>query len=109
MSRLAANYASRLAGAQNYFTRANIIGSAVLVAVGTVVITVGAVLNISPTLKWFNHGLEPDDRQRRGLTRLFARQSALLAGTWTISGAISVLLNLDGGMGVVVATAFGVV
>jgi len=132
MSSLAANYASRLAGAyllsitaavailiplggealtgaQNYFTRANIIGSAVLVAVGTVVITVGAVLNISPTLKWFNHGLEPDDQQRKGLTRLFARQSALLAGTWTISGAISVLLNLDGGLGVVVATAFGVV
>jgi len=132
MSRLAANYASRLAGAyllsitaavailiplggealtgaQNYFTRANIIGSAVLVAVGTVVITVGAALNISPTLKWFNHGLEPDDRQRKGLTRLFARQSALLAGTWMISGAISVLLNLDGGIGVVVATAFGVV
>ena len=132
MSRLAANYASRLAGAyllsitaavailiplggealtgaQNYFTRSNIIGSAVLVVIGTLVIGVGGVLNISPTLKWFNHGLEPDDRQRKGLTRLLARQSVLLAGTWIVSGAISILLNFGGGIGIVVATAFGVV
>ena len=132
MSRLAANYASRLAGAyllsitaavailiplggealtgaQNYFTRSNIIGSAVLVVIGTLVIGVGGVLNISPTLKWFNHGLEPDERQRKGLTRLLARQSALLAGTWIVSGAISILLNFGGGIGIVVATAFGVV
>jgi adenylate cyclase len=132
MSRLAVDYAGRLAGAyllsitaavailiplggealtgaQNYFTTANIIGSAVLVAVGTIVIFTGGVLNISPTLKWFNHGLEPDDRQRKALTRLLTRQSVLLSGTWVVSGAISVLLNLGGGMGVVVATAFGVV
>ncbi len=132
MSRLAANYASRLAGAyllsitaavailiplggealtgaQNYFTRSNIIGSAVLVVVGTLAIWIGGVLNISPTLKWFNHGLEPNDRQRKGLTRLLARQSVLLAGTWIVSGAISILLNFDGGIGIVVATAFGVV
>ena len=90
MSRLAINYASRLAGAyllsiaaavaiviplggealtgaQNYFTTRNIIGSAVLVAVGTLVVAVGGLLNIAPTLSWFIPGLEPDDRQRRGV------------------------------------------
>ena len=126
MSRLAANYASRLAGAyllsitaavailiplggeallgaQNYFSQKNIIGSAVLVAVGTIVVFIGGVLNITPTLRWFIPGLEPDDRQRKALTRLLARQSMLLAGTWVISGAISMLLNLDGGVGIVVA------
>ena len=131
MSGLAANYAGRLAGAyllsitaavailiplggealtgaQNYFTRSNIIGSAVLVAVGTLVIAVGGALNIVPTLRWFDHGLEPDDRQRKALTRLLARQSVLLAGTWIVSGTISAVLNKGGGIGIVVATAFGV-
>jgi adenylate cyclase len=131
MSRLAVNYASRLAGAyllsitaavailiplggdaltgaQAYFTRANIIGSAVLVGVGTIVIFTGGVLNIVPTLRWFNAGAEPTDRQRKGLTRLLARQSALLSGTWVVSGTISVLLN-HADTGVVLATAFGVV
>ena len=131
MSRLAANYASRLAGAyllsvssavailiplggeallgaQNYFSQKNIIGSAVQVAVGTVVVFFGGVLNITPTLRWFIPGLKPDERQRKSLTRLLARQSMLLAGTWVISGAISMLLNLDGGVGILVPTALGV-
>src|ERR1700712_3997546 len=117
MSRLAADYASRLAGAyllsitaavailiplggealtgaQNYFTTQNIVTSAILVAVGTIVVTVGGILNISPTLRWFNPGLEPDDRQRKSLTRMLARQCVLLAGTWVVSGVISVLLNV---------------
>ena len=132
MSRLAANYASRLAGAyllsitaavailiplggeallgaQNYFSESNIIGSAVLVAVSTVAIAVGGVVNIAPTLRWFIPGLEPDDRQRKSLTRLLGRQSGLLAGTWAIAGACSVLLNLDGGIRIIAPTALGVV
>jgi class 3 adenylate cyclase len=132
MSGLAINYATRLAGAyllsvsaavailiplggeallgtQHYFTPKNIIGSAVLVTVGTVVVAVGGALNITPTLRWFDHGLEPDERQRNALTRLLARQSALLAGTWVVSGAISVALNPDGGIGIIVPTVLGVV
>jgi adenylate cyclase len=131
MSRLAVNYAGRLAaayllsitaavailiplggealtGAQNYFTTQNIVASAVLVAVGTIAVAVGGVLNISPTLRWVDAGDEPDERQRKGLTRMLARQSVLLAGTWAVSGVISVLLNLGDGAGIVVATAFGV-
>src|SRR5512133_1396295 len=97
MSRLAVKYASRLAGAyllsitaavailiplggeallgtQNYFGPKNIIGSAVLVAIGTAVITIGGVLNIVPTLRWFIPGLDPDEGQRKSLTRLLGRQ-----------------------------------
>ena len=132
MSRLAANYASRLAGAyllsvtaavailiplggeallgaQNYFSQKNITGSAVLVTVGTIAVAVGGVLNIVPTLHWFIPGHDPDERQRKALTRLLGRQSMILAGTWVVSGAISVLLNLDGGVRIVVPTALGVV
>ncbi len=131
MSRLAINYAGRLAGAyllsvasaiaiviplggealigaQNYFTQRNIIVSAVSVVVGTIVVAVGGLLNIAPTLRWFDPGLEPDDRQRRGLMRLLTRQSLLLAGTWAVSGAVSTLLNIDGGIGIVVPSVIGV-
>lgn len=131
MSRLAVDYASRLAGAyllsitaavailiplggqallgaQNYFTPKNIIGSAVLVVIGTIAVSAGGVLNISPTLRWFVPGETPDERQRKSLTRLLTRQSVLLWGTWMVSGAISVALNVDGGVGVIVPTALGV-
>jgi class 3 adenylate cyclase len=132
MSRLAADYAGRLAGAyllsvtaavailiplggeallgaQNYFSEKNIIGSAVLVVVGTLVIAAGGVMNIVPTLRWFIPGHEPDERQRKALTRLLARQTLLLSGTWIVSGTISALLNVEGGVGVIVPTALGVV
>jgi adenylate cyclase len=132
MSRLAADYATRLAGAyllsisaavailiplggeallgtQNYFTNRNIIGSAVLVALSTIAVAAGGVLNISPTLRWFVSGAEPDEHQRKSLTRLLSRSCAILAGAWVVSGVISLLLNLDGGVGVIVPTVLGVV
>src|SRR5690349_19352055 len=132
MSRLAADYAGRLAGAyllsitaavailiplggeallgtQNYFTTKNILGSAVLVAVSTVVVAGAGVTNILPTLRWFGPGLEPDEQQRKSLTRLLARQCAILAGTWVVSGAISISLNFERGIGVIVPTVLGVV
>ncbi|GFG55631.1 adenylate/guanylate cyclase domain-containing protein [Mycolicibacterium agri] len=131
MSRLAVNYAGRLAvayllsvtaaiailiplggeallGAQNYFTAKNIIGSAVLIVVGTAAVAVGGALNILPTLKWFDAGEKPNARQRKALTRLLARQSALLAGVWALSGAVSIILNHDGGVGIMVPTVVGV-
>ncbi|OBK80062.1 adenylate/guanylate cyclase domain-containing protein [Mycobacterium sp. 1274761.0] len=132
MSRMAADYAGRLAaayllsvsaavailiplggqaltGAHNYFTTTNIVASAVLVAISTIVVVIGGIMNIIPTLRWFSAGLEPDDNQRRALTRLLTRQSSLLAGTWVVSGAMSVLINHDGGIPVIVPTALGVI
>jgi adenylate cyclase len=131
MSGLAVNYASRLAvayllsvsaavsiliplggvaliGAQNYFTQRNITISAVLIVLGAVVVFVGGFLNIRPTLRWYEAGEQPDERQRRGLTRLLARQSMLLAGTWVVSGALSIAFNAGGGIGIIVPTALGV-
>lgn len=131
MSRLATDYAARLVGAyllsisasvailiplggeallgaQNYFSQKNIIGAAVLVAVSTIVVAVGGVMNIVPTLRWFSAGLEPDEGQRKALTRLLGRQCVLLVGTWVASGTISVLLNRDGGASIMVPTALGV-
>jgi adenylate cyclase len=58
-----------LLGTQHYFTPRNIIGSAVLAAVGTIAVAIGAVLNIAPTLRWFTPGLEPDERQRKASLR----------------------------------------
>ncbi|HKV22171.1 MAG TPA: adenylate/guanylate cyclase domain-containing protein [Mycobacterium sp.] len=132
MSRLAATYAGRLAGAyllsitaavailiplgdeallgtQNYFSAKNIVGSAVLVSLSTVVVAGGAVWSIMPTVRWFDAGVEPDARQRKSLTGLLARQSILLASTWVVSGAVSILLNLGGGVGIIVPTVVGVV
>ncbi len=131
MSRLAVDYAGRLAGAyllsitaavailvplggeallgaQNYFTPRNIIASAALVVVGTMAVTVGGVKSITPTLRWYEAGREPDARQRKALTRLLARQSVILAGTWVVSGAVSAAMNIDGGIGIIVPTALGV-
>jgi adenylate cyclase len=131
MSRLAVDYAGRLAGAyvlsvsaavailiplggeallgtQHYFTPKNIVSSAVLVTVGIVAVAIGGALNIMPTLRWFDHGLEPDERQRKALTRLLARQSSLLASTWVVSGAISITMNTSGGIGIIVPTVLGV-
>src|SRR3954447_21842116 len=98
MSRLAANYAGRLAGAyllsitaavailiplggealtgaEHYFTTQNIVVSAVLVTVGTLAAAGGGVDNIWQTLRGVDPGHEPEDRRRRGSTRMLARQS----------------------------------
>nr|WP_102142152.1 adenylate/guanylate cyclase domain-containing protein [Mycobacterium sp. QGD 101] len=98
-----------LGGAAAYFSTANVIISVVLVVVGTIVVAVGGALNIAPTLRWFVPGHAPDPRQRRVAMKLLGRQSALLAATWFVSGAISVLMNLDGGVSIAVPTLFGVV
>jgi adenylate cyclase len=95
--------------AQTYFTERNIVLSAVLIAVGAVAVAVGAMLNIAPSLRWFIPGSEPDARQRRATKRLLGWQSAILAATWVVSGAIAILLNLDGGVGVAVPTLLGIV
>jgi adenylate cyclase len=91
-----------LSGAHAYFTRTNMIAAVVLVALGTVAIAIGAVLNIAPVLPWLVPGRQPDSHQRQTAMKVVSRQSTLLVATWAVSGGISVLLNLDGGMGVAV-------
>jgi adenylate cyclase len=98
-----------LGGARMYFTEANVIAATGLAIVGIVAVGVGGILNIYPTLRWFVPGQVPDAGQRRGAMRLVGRQSAILSGTWAVSGAIIVLLNLGKGAAVVVPTLLGVV
>ncbi len=80
-----------------------------LVAVGTMVIAVGGVLNISPTLRWFIPGLEPDDRQRKGVDE--TARPPVRAARGDVGGQRRHLRRcstIGGGIGIVVATAFGV-
>jgi adenylate cyclase len=98
-----------LGGARAYFTEKNVIAAAVLVVLGTMAIAVGGVMNIRPTLRWFVPGEEPNADQHRAAIRLVGRQSALIAATWAVSGAIVALLNVDAGAAVMVPTFIGVV
>ena len=95
-------------GSQAYITEKNVIAAAVLVAVAIVAVALGAVLNLRPTLRWFVVGREPDPRQRRAAMRLVNRQSAILAATWAISGAIFIVINIRVGAAFWVPTLLGV-
>lgn len=81
-------------GAHEYFNRTNVITSVVLVTFGAITVAIGGVRNITP-----------DHRQTA--TKIISRQSILLVATWAVSGAISLLLNLDGGISVAVPTLLG--
>jgi adenylate cyclase len=66
-------------------------------------------MNVAGTLRWFVPGMEPDPSQCRTARKTLTRQSAILSGTWAMSGVIFVLLNLDGGATIAVPTFLGVV
>jgi adenylate cyclase len=95
--------------ARAYFTETNIIAAVVSVIVGMVCVAVAGVINITPTLRWFVAGQEPNPDQRRSAKRLVGRQSAILSATWGVSGAVIALLNLRAGAAVAVPTLIGVV
>lgn len=95
--------------AHTYFTEKNVITAVALVVVGTLATAAGGVLNIAPALRWFTSRKQPDINQRRAAMKLVNRQSAILAATWIVSGAIYVLFNLDGGAAIAVPTLLGVV
>jgi adenylate cyclase len=96
-------------GARAYFTEKNVITPVVLVVLGTTAIAVGGVMNVRPTLRWFVPGREPNADQRRAAMRLVGRQSAIIAATWAVSGAVVTLLNIDAGAAVAMPTLIGVV
>ena len=132
MSRLAVNYASRLAGAYLLSITAAV---AILIPLGGEALHRGAeLLHPEEHHRLCGVGRRRHDRGHRrrraehhadaalvrsrpgtgrssakSVDRMLARQSVILAGTWVVSGAVSVLLNIDGGVGIVVPTALGVV
>ncbi|GBE68091.1 putative adenylate cyclase [Mycobacterium sp. MFM001] len=83
--------------------------SLAVVILGTVVVFVAGVMVIAPSLRWFAAGEEPDANQRAAAMKLMRNQSIVLAATWVVSGALFVLLDLDGGPTVAVATGLAVV
>jgi adenylate cyclase len=96
-------------GAYAYFGAKNMIAAVILVVLGAIAVAVGGAMNLAPALRWFVAGQQPNPAQRRTATRLVRRQSLILAATWAASGAIFLVLNLDGGMTLAVATLLAVV
>jgi adenylate cyclase len=96
-------------GAHAYFAAKNIIAAVLLVVLGSVAVAVAGVMNLAPALRWFVIGQQPDPGQRRTAMRIVSRQSMILAATWAGSGVIFMLLNLDGGVLLAVATLLAVV
>jgi adenylate cyclase len=95
--------------ASGYFSEKSLITAFVLVVVAMVTVAVSGVINLAPTLRWFIPGREPDPSQRRAAMKLVGRQSLILAATWVASGAIYILVNLNGGVTVAVLTLLGIV
>lgn len=98
-----------LAALHPHFSAKYVVTSVTLVGLGSVAVFAGGVLLIIPALRWFIPGREPDTRQRRAAMNLVRNQSILLSATWAASGASFVLLDLDGGLTVAVATGLAVV
>jgi adenylate cyclase len=70
----------------------------VLVVLATVGVAVAGVLSLAPTLRWYVAGDEPTAQQREAATKIVGRQSAILLTAWCVAGAIFALLNLAGGV-----------
>ena len=66
-------------------------------------------MNFAPALRWFSRGRVPDTDERRAAMRIISRQSMILSATWAVSGVVMVVLNLHGGLAIVVPTLLGVV
>jgi adenylate cyclase len=73
-----------------------------LVVVALLVVAVGSVLNVLPSLRWYVAGTEPTPRQRRSALHVARRTSLLLVATWVGSGLIVVLANLHAALKVAV-------
>lgn len=98
-----------VAGAHAYFGTKNVIAVVCLIGLGSMAIAVAGVINIAPALRWYSLQQKPNLYQRRSAMRIVGRQSVILAATWAISGIVMVLLNLSGGLAVVVPTLLGAI
>jgi class 3 adenylate cyclase len=94
-------------GAHAYFTRTNVIATLMLVVAATITVAICGALNIAPALRWLVLDREPDSHQRSFALKVVSRQSMLLVAAWAVTGGISVLLNIDGGIGIAVPTLLG--
>jgi class 3 adenylate cyclase len=89
-------------------TKANLVILIGLVLASLVGTAAGAYWSISPSLRWFVTGLEPNAVQRSHAINLVRRETAILVMTWLISGAAFIVANLGSGLGSVALLVFGV-
>jgi class 3 adenylate cyclase len=126
LRRHAAGYAGRLAGAHLLaigaaiaiviplglrpipgLLAANLVTAGLVVLAQTVAVAIGGYTIITPALRWYAVGAQPDSRQRRAARRLVRRQSMILAAAWSIGAAAVVMLNLNSWTVVGLPTAVG--
>lgn len=78
-------------------TTGNVITLVAVGVIGTVTVAIGAVLIITPSLRWVAAGLQPTDAQLRAATKTMRRQTAITLAPWGLAAAIMVPLNLHAG------------
>lgn len=80
-------------GTHSLVPQANLTPLLSVVLFGTLLAAVGGYRIITPSLRWFDAGIEPDERQRRAAINMIRRQSVLLLSIWLLSGAIFIALS----------------
>lgn len=75
-----------------------IVVSAILVIVGTAMVTGGAVAIISPSLRWLGKR-EPTDAERQDTLKITRRQAAVTVAPWVLTGVVLIVWDLDAGPG----------
>ncbi|CAJ1499426.1 adenylate/guanylate cyclase domain-containing protein [[Mycobacterium] burgundiense] len=73
-----------------------------LAVVAVIVVAVGSLANVLPSLRWYVDEATPTPRQRRSALRVVRRTTILLVATWAGSGAVVVLTNLGDALSVTV-------
>lgn len=101
---------SHSSGAANAdFARNNTPLVVVLVVLGIITVAVAGVLNLVPTLRWYVDGDQPDSGQQKAAMKLPSRQSAILTATWSVCGAVLMLVNYRSGLSLLLPILLGVV
>jgi adenylate cyclase len=90
------------------FAEKNTPAVAVLISLGIISVAVAGVVSITPTLRWFAAGKEPNQQQREAAMKLAGRQSLILFSAWGAAGAILALLNRNGGGALLLVILLGV-
>ena len=70
---------------------------AVQVVVGTILVAVGALLTVRPTLRWLESGSAPTDKQVRSASKITRRQAAITLAPWLLATAILIPLSHTAG------------
>jgi adenylate cyclase len=85
-------------------TAENVVISVALIVVCTVMVAVGAVLIIAPSLRWLG-SREPTDTERQETLRILRRQAALTLAPWVLTGTVLIFWDLNAGADVQVVIA----